>query len=403
MRRTWLLLVGVLGAALGLGIVTVAQGTPTIRIAHPWAGGEWDVFQPVVEAAENALGIEIEAQLIRPADLRTVLPIQWAAGVAPADLFFGPTVPLILRGARGGHLMDLTDLASPEDFFPGMCDPVMVEGRLYALPYTQKPKVPGFWYRYSFFEEHGLAEPANWPEFLALLDQIKAIGTVEAPIVTPVEHGEGWVLGDLVENILIAFGGPQLHRELAAGTIRWTDPLVKAILEYRLVPLIQRGYFTEPTEIFPAVEKWWTGEGPLISILTALLGVIEDPEDAGLFVIPGATGYVVAPDYVFVSSYTRYPEEARALARWFATEGQELHIQRGGGVFATKPVPRELYPPVERRVADLLAGMACLPDIEQVCGGDFKVASYRSWPLLWVDPQSLSEILETLEEKQPQP
>jgi multiple sugar transport system substrate-binding protein len=306
-------------ALVGFGITALAQERVTLTLVHPWVGGEWDVFQPIVAAAEEALGINIEAKVIRPTDLRVQLPVQWAAGTGPADLIIMPDPWVIREGARGGHIMDITGLVSPEGFFSGIFDPMTLDSKIYGLPYTQKPRPPGFWYRKSFFEAHGLNDsPANWPEFLALLDQIKAIEGIEAPIIASVENGKGWVLSDIVEHFLIAFGCPQLHRELAAGTIPWTDPVVRAILENRLLPLIKGGYFSEPMEIFPAIVAWWPGEYALFPILTALLAVVEDPADLGLLLLPGVMGYTSAPDLVFISSYTKYPEEARALAKWLA-------------------------------------------------------------------------------------
>jgi hypothetical protein len=59
------------------------------------------------------------------------------------------------------------------------------------------------------------------------------------------------------------------------------------------------------------------------------------------------------------------------------------------------------YPPIERRVLDKLAGMVYLPDIDSSIGGGFHTASDEQWPLFWVNPERLPEILEILEEKAP--
>ena len=377
----------------------VSADTVTLTIIHPWVGAEEEGFRNVLAVAEEALGVKIEPRVIRPGDLLTLLPTQWAAGTAPGDLIFHTEPRLIMEGAAKGHVLDITGLLNPEEFLPGSLDPLMLDGKLYGAPYTRKLKPPGFWYRKSFFEAHGLTEPTNWAEFLALLEKISGVEGIEAPIASP--DGRGWPLSDITEHFLIGFGGPQLHKELTAGTISWTDPVVKAILESRLCPLIEAGYFDTPVEAFTAIEKWWKGDYALLDMLTALIAVVEDPSDLGLFLLPGAMGIPGSTDYLFVSSHTAHPDEARTLFKWLVTEGQKVQVQQGGHFATYKLVPLEFYPPTEREVAAKVAGLVPLPDMDDAIGGEFKVAFWDQLKLLWVSPKSLPDVLAVLEEKAP--
>jgi multiple sugar transport system substrate-binding protein len=394
MRKFGILVVGL----VLVGGLVAAQEQVTLTVVHPWAGAEEALFTPVLAAAEEALGIKIETSVIRSDDLITLLPMQWAANTAPGDVIFLTVPPLIRRGAEDDHILEVTDLINPVDFIPGAVDPLIVEGEIYAAPYTQKPK-PGFWYRKSFFEAHDLAEPTNWPEFVALLETIAGIEGIEAPIASG--DGVGWPLSDVAEHFLAAFGGPQLHKELTAGTIAWTDPVVKAIFEARLIPLLEAGYFGEPIEWTTVLTEWWEGDYALYFMGLWLAGMVEDPDDLGLFPLPGTMGVTSSIDYLFVSAYTAYPAEAKALLKWLVTEGQKVQVQQGGHIATYRPVPIELYPPAEKAVAEAIAPMVPLGDLDDAIGGEFQLAFWDQLKLIWVRPERLPEALEILEEKAP--
>ncbi|TKX51878.1 extracellular solute-binding protein, partial [Halorubrum sp. SP3] len=95
-----------------------------------------------------------------------------------------------------GHLAPVGDAWNADDF---AVDPsrVTVDGDVYAAPFKMDLK-PGFWYRKSFFDEHGLSEPESWDEFMTLLDDIAAIDGVDAPIASG--NGTGWPLSDITEG-----------------------------------------------------------------------------------------------------------------------------------------------------------------------------------------------------------
>ena len=117
---------------------------------------------------------------------------------------------------------------------------------------------PGFWYRKSFFQRYGLSEPQTWDEFVQLLEKLKGVQGVKAPIASG--DGVGWPLSDVTEAFIIAYAGPDVFKGLIDGSVKFTDPRVVAVFRDRLVPLLKKGYFGEPTEWTAAVQQWWNGE-----------------------------------------------------------------------------------------------------------------------------------------------
>jgi len=396
LKKTLSISLAVLLIAGVVGAFSIAQEKVTLTLIHPWAGAEEELFKPVVAAAEEALGIEIETKIIRSEDLITLLPTQWAAGTAPGDVIFLTVPSLILEGAKGGHVLEITDLINPADFVPGSVGFVTLDGKVYGAPYTQKVK-PGFWYRKSFFEEHGLAEPTNWAEFVALLEELKGIEGLKAPIASG--DGVGWPLSDVTEHFLVAFGGPQLHKELATCTcLEHPWAVVKAIFTDWLAPLLAAGYFSEPIEWTTALEMWWRGDFALYFMGIWLAGMVEDPGDLGLFPIPGTMGVASCIDFLFVSAYTEHPKEAKALLKWLVTEGQKIQVQQGGHIATYRPVSLELYPPAERSVAEKVAPMVPLFDLDDAIGGEFQTTFWDQLKLLWVEPERVDEVVDVIHE-----
>ena len=156
------------------------------------------------------------------------------------------------KQAQSGHVLEMTGLLNESDFVPGILDAVKSGGKLWGGPYTGKIK-PGFWYRKSFFKQHGLAVPTTWDEFVDLCARIKKIPGVRAPIASG--NGVGWPLSDVTEHFIATFGGPAMTRDLIAGKMSWTDANW-ALFENRLVPLLKAGYFSEPIEWTMAADLW---------------------------------------------------------------------------------------------------------------------------------------------------
>ncbi|MGE5593919.1 MAG: ABC transporter substrate-binding protein [Betaproteobacteria bacterium] len=381
-----------------LGTLTVsAAASKTLTCISGWSGPEMEAFLPVLQAFEKETGIKVDYRIYRAEDLAAQLPAQFAAKTAPGDVIF-MWAWFITKQGEEGHVLDVTGLLRDEDFLPGALDPVKSGGKLYGGVYTGKVK-PGFWYRKSFFRKHGLTVPTTWEEFNKLLDKISQIPGIKAPIASG--DGVGWPLSDVTEHFIATFGGPQLHKELTAGTIAWTDPVVKGIFEGRLVPLLQAKRFSEPIEWTQALELWWQGNYGLYFMGSWITGMVEDPSDLGVFSLPGARGIVFAPDFAFVPAYTKYPEEAKALLKFLATKGQEIQVSKGGHIATYARVDLDSYPPVDKEVAQLLQGRVALADLDDTVGGEFQATFWDQLKLLWVRPDRAAEVLETLQRKAP--
>ena len=372
----------------------------TLTVIGPWSGPEMDKFLPVLARFEALTGINVRYKVYRAEELATLLPAQFAAGTTPGDVIF-MWGWFIAESAQEGHILEVTDLVNESDFLLGALDPVKVGDKLYGGAYTCKVK-PGFWYRKSFFEAYGLTSPTTWDEFVALLNDIAAIPGIVNPIATG--DGIGWPLSDIVEHFLITFGGPQLHKDLMAGTVSWNSSQVKSIFDDRIVPLLEGEYFSEPIEWTAALNLWWNGDYGLYFMGSWITEMVDDPDDLGVFSLPGAEGVVFSADYFFIPTYTEHTDEAKQLFQFLAsTEAQSIQVAQGGRIATNIHVPLDAYPPADRTVAEAIEGMEVLPDLDDSIGGDFQTTFWDQLKLLWVNPAKLDQVLAAIEAVAPKP
>lgn len=370
--------------------------TVKLRVIGPWAGREAEYFKTVLEEYKKVNpNVEFEYIIMRAEDLAKVLPLNFEAETTPADVIITPWGWFIAEMAAKGHVIELTDI-SKGDYVAGILDPVTVEGKIYAGPFTMWLK-PGFWYRKSFFDNHGLSEPKTWDELKALLDNIKAISGIKNPIVTG--DGVGWPVGDVTEHFIITFAGTQAQLDLIEGRVRFNDSQIRSVFENYLVPLIENRYFSEPIEWTTAIELWWKGEYGLYFMGTWITGMVEDANDIAFFPLPGCRGVVGGTDYVFIPKYTPNKDIALEFVKWLITEGQVVHASTPAGKIPTwvKAAPEKLWAPMQdvfRKVKEL--GLSILPDLDDAIGGDWQILFWDQMKLLWVEPDKLDAILNTL-------
>ncbi|MDI6822844.1 MAG: ABC transporter substrate-binding protein [Bacillota bacterium] len=365
---------------------------PVLTVIGPWSGPEMEAFLPVLKAAEEKVGARINYRIYRAEDLASILPAQFEAAQAPGDVIFMWDW-WVKENAQ--HAVDLADVWQSEagQF---ILEAAEAEGKVCAVPYAMTVK-PGFWYRKSFFQQHHLKPPTTWEELKALLEQVAGLPGIKKPIVTG--DGVGWPISDITEHFLIACGGPQLQLDLIAGKVKWTDAQVRSVFADRLVPLLP--YFSDPVEWTQAIDLWWNGEYALYFMGNWLTGMVKQPDDLGVFTLPGAKGVVAGTDYAFIPKYSENVDAARKLVAFLISrEGMETRAKQGGKLAGRKDVPADVYPPADKALAEALAQVeVTLPDLDDSIGGDWQRTFWDQLKLLWVRPKALDEVLTTLESK----
>jgi len=365
-----------------------------VTVIGAWSGAEAEPFMAVLEAFEEKTGIKVAYRIYRAEDLGALLPPQFEAEQTPGDVILMAWPWWIKEYSE--HLVDITDLAEGIEF---VIEPAAVEGKVYGVPSYLWVK-PGFWYRKSFFEEHGLTPPTTWDEFLALVDKLAGIPGIKNPIVTGDEVG--WPISDVTEHFLATFGGPELIDNIIAGKVKWTDPEVRAIFEERIVPLLEKDAFSDPIEWTSALEMWWDGEYGIYFMGNWITGMVEDPDDLGVFTLPGAQAVVGGSDWAFIPKYSPRVEDAKKfIAFLISKEGMEIRAKGGGKLSSRPDISLDVYPPADRAIAEAAGKLKALPDLDDTIGGEWQVTFWDQLKLLWVQPEALDEVLAALQEKMP--
>ncbi|MEM4718060.1 MAG: ABC transporter substrate-binding protein, partial [Desulfurococcaceae archaeon] len=237
----------VIGILIGLGLgyliirpereVTPTPEKITIRVSMGWTGKEREPFDAAInEYIRRNPNVEIVYLVYRAEDIATLLPPQLEAGTTMAEIFVTPWSWFVVELGKRGHLLDLSDYISMNEFLKDYLDLVTYDNKLYGVPIGLYFKEL-YWYRKSFFQVNGLSEPRTWDEFIALLDTLRNTLGSKKPII--VGDGLGWPASDIVESFILAFGGAELHSGLTKGTINFNDPQVQSIFRDKLVPLIK--------------------------------------------------------------------------------------------------------------------------------------------------------------------
>lgn len=369
---------------------------PTLTVLSLWSGAEEENFLQALDAFTQETGIPVKHVAQTTDELMIGWPAQLAAARSIADVVVAPWPAWIAELAGEGHLMDLTDLIDASKYPKTYVDMVTVGGKIYASPFKAWAK-PGFWYRISFFDAHGLSPPETWGDFKALLATIAAIPGIEAPIASG--DGVGWPLSDVTEAFIIGRGSPQLQKDLIAGTVAWTSTEVRAVFD-DLVELLDAGYFSVPDEWTGQIDKLWEGKYGIYFMgnwMTTMPQVL-DLADLSFFPFPESTGAVGGGDWAVVPTYTEHPEEAKQLLQYLAgPDAQEIMVRAGGFLATNIDVPAEAYAAADKAVVDFLATVEVVMDLDDAIGGEFQTTFWDQLKLLWVDPGRLDAVLAALQ------
>jgi alpha-glucoside transport system substrate-binding protein len=229
------------------------------------------------------------------------------------------------------------------------------------------------WYRPSALRKVGLPPPTQWNEWLALNQALTQAG------ITPLSlaAGDGWVLTDFLENLLLA-ASPSTYRDLAvADPPRLSDqPVVEAALRllgamWSAPGTLAGGVERSLVQQFPdaVVEVFGHRRAAMVLASDFAEPVIRtfaaDPADVGLFTFPPLgplpTGPVLVGGDVMVLPRPA-TEDARDLVRRLAAPTAPDPWIRAGGFLVDGRTTG--YSPELGRLADQLVAPGTIREFD---------------------------------------
>jgi alpha-glucoside transport system substrate-binding protein len=226
---------------------SLAGSTVTILGAFTDKDGH---FQSMLDAFGADTGITVEYE--GSSDFSTIA-VTRVEGNNPPDILMFPQPGSMAGFARRGQLRSLEGLIDRADLearlHAGLIDLGLVDGELYALPFTINIKSL-VWYPKPAFEAAGYEIPETWDELTALADQIKADGVT--PWCLGIESGgsTGWVASDWIEDIMLRLWGPDVYDQWVAGELPFDSPEVTMAFEvFADVALTEGNVLGGPTGI----------------------------------------------------------------------------------------------------------------------------------------------------------
>ena len=384
---------------LGLGTAGGATAQDTVTITALWTDEEEEDFMAVLDHVEAETDLDFSYEPRDTEPLLTETLIDFEAGVATADIVVFPTEGRVRRDGEAGHLEPLGDLWDEEDYTADH-DTVAVNDEAFAAPFGGDLK-PGFWYRPSFFDEHGFEEPDDYDAFVDLLAAIDDVEDVEAPLASG-NGAAGWPLSDVTEAfILRQEDGAQLQQDLIDGEAEMTDERVETAFE-EVQELLLAGYFSEVRDFGIQYEFFWENETPLyfMGSWTPAFGAVEDPEDLDFFMLPGTEAMVTSINWFTIPTYGDTIDAARtAVEEIISPEGQEVWTERGGFIPTAVDVPEEAFDlDVMREISQLADEVELVPDLDDALGDPFQAEFWSQLLGLWAEPdQEIEPILESLD------
>lgn len=289
-----------------------------VRVAVSWSGEELRAFHKVL-AGLGALDYPVEVVPLGDA-------ISTAFGTRSTrrpDIVMLPQPGLVPR-----HLADLEPM--PDDIAAlGQArlwkELLVHEGTTYGVPFKTAHK-SAVWYRPSVFRQVGVQPPRLWSEWLTLNQTLTQAGVTPLALAA----GDGWVLTDFLENVLLGIA-PSVYLGLATATDPRPSQQPQFGAALRLLgsmwsapDLLAGGVKESLVQQFPDALVEVFGHRKAAMVLASdfaepvVRSLAADPNDIGLFTFPPMTAGAAAPvvvggDVMVLQKPTS--EDARDLVR----------------------------------------------------------------------------------------
>ncbi len=411
-------------ALLALAVAPMATAQDDVRVVSimtTFGGTELDALRTSLDAFTEATGILVSVESNR--QLVPILRTRIAGG-SPPDLALIPQPGTLAEFARSGALVPLVnadgsagliDMETLEaNYAPGIIELGRVDGAIYGFLAKANSKST-IWYKPTSLEEMGWAVPTTWDELLAVQQ-----GYIDAGM-TPwsIGGGSGWPLTDWFENIYVRTAGVENYQKLfATHEIPWTDPTVREAFEVF-------GQIVHPTDtnlaggaegtlatdfieaanmVFrpdPAAELYYEG-GFMGGIIAGNFPELEPGVDFNAFLFPPINeenGAPVVGGGDLIAAFRDTPEVREFLAWMAGAEGNTLWAETGAIVSPNINVSLDVYSTLGAIDAEQVANAeAFVFDGSDLMPGAPSGEFTTGLQNYIADPDSLDEILQTIED-----
>lgn len=226
-----------------------------------------------------------------------------------------------------GQFEDISDLwVSDENLstsFEAVKPTMTRDGKQWGVPYSYYQW--GVYFRADIFADNGLSKPSTWDEMLAACDTLKAAG------VTPFTIGTKylWTAAGVFDYLNLRTNGYDVHNDLTAGKIKYTDDRIKATFA-NWNTMLERCSFVDNH----ATMSWQDALAPFAKGEAAMYVMgnfaVAGMKDAGLTdeqidffqfpeITPGLPRAEEAPaDALFIPSGAKNKEDARKFLAFVA-------------------------------------------------------------------------------------
>lgn len=207
------------------------EGGQTVSIMSPWVEVDEENFLASIAGWEEETGNTVSHE--GSGDFETLINTRVQGG-NPPDIAMVPQPGLVQQLIDRGALQPVEEHVGDyqESVGDSIYDLGVYDDELYGVVYdvTLKSLV---WYPLGPFEEAGYEAPATWEEMLALTDEVKQSGDVNAPWCIGIESAgaTGWVITDWIEDLMLKAHGPEVYEQWVNHEIPFNAPEVQEVGE----------------------------------------------------------------------------------------------------------------------------------------------------------------------------
>lgn len=309
----------------------------SVRVAVSWSGQELHAFHDVLDGL-GKLDYPVEVVPLGD-DISTAFGAR--SGRRP-DIVMLPQPGLVPRERN-----ERNDLqAIPDDLAtPGRArlwkDLLVYDGKTYGVPFKTAHK-SAVWYRPSVFREIGVEPPQLWSDWLTLNKTLSDAGVRPLSLAA----GDGWVLTDFLENVLLGIA-PAVYAGLATAT----EPRPSRRPEFAAALRLLGSMWSAPGALAGGVKRSLVQQFPdaIVEVFghrraamvlasdfaePVVRSFAADPDDIGVFTFPalapGAAAPVVVGGDVMVLPKPSSDDAVDLVRRLSAPTAVDPWIRQGG-------------------------------------------------------------------------